>query len=139
MSNKNKFPTQFDHPKTKGHDFSQTISKTRQEFLAESDINSMMEKYERTGIAPPTTTRPHTYGDFSDPALQDYMTATQVVRGAGELMQALPAKTRARFGNDVAELLLFVADPKNRDEAIELGLINKPPEPPAPPPTEKPK
>ena len=37
---------------------------------------------------------------------------------------ALPAKIRARFDHDPNALLQFLNDPINRDEAIEIGLID---------------
>lgn len=35
----------------------------------------------------------------------------------------LPAKVRSRFENDPQKFLEFCSDPKNRDEAVSLGLI----------------
>lgn len=115
----------------------ETPSKAKQEFRKEADINTLLSKYERTGMALPRGDAQPMFGDFTAPELQDYRQALDTVRGAGKLMDSLPAKTRARFGNNVADLLLFVQDPLNRQEAIELGLINPPAEPAAAPPEEK--
>ena len=38
----------------------------------------------------------------------------------------LPSDVRNRFNNNPAQLLDFVADPENKEEAIELGLLPKP-------------
>ena len=54
----------------------------------------------------------------------------------------LPAATRSRMDNDPAKLLAFLADPKNKDEAVKLGLVHPPaksvptpiPNPPTPTP-----
>ena len=71
-----------------------------------------------------------TYGDFTD--VVDYETVLQRVITAQESFDSLPAKVRDRFKNDPANLIEFLNDESNRDEAIKLGLIN-PPEKPAGP------
>jgi len=38
----------------------------------------------------------------------------------------MPSAIRKRFNNDPAELIKFVLDPKNREEAIKIGLIDTP-------------
>jgi hypothetical protein len=45
------------------------------------------------------------------------------------LFEDLPAEVRFKFDNKPAELLKFMSDPANADEAIDLGLF-KPSEPP---------
>jgi len=54
-------------------------------------------------------------GDFQSVALR--------VRADEDAFAALPAKIRARFSNRPAELVAFVSDSANYDEAVELGLI----------------
>lgn len=114
--------TLYHRPATKGLKFTDK-SRTKQEFAADADINTILKHYERDGLALPSGDRQPLFGDFSAPELQDYRQALDIVSGAGELMERLPARVRARFGNDVANLLQFVADPKNREEAHELGLL----------------
>lgn len=112
-------------------------SKTKQEFLEESDINNILERYEATGLAPQNPNA-GMYGDFSDPALQNYQEAMNMVIGAQELFERLPPKTRERFANDPANLIMFVQDPNNQAEAHQLGLLRddykSPSAPPAPAP-----
>lgn len=114
-------------------------SRTKQEFLAESDINTMMAKYERVGLAPPSGTRQPIFGDFTDPAIGDYQAAMQQVQGVRDLMDRLPAKVRDRFANDPVKLLQFVQNKDNAQEAYELGLMRpdykSPSTPPETPPT----
>ena len=43
-------------------------------------------------------------------------------------LQSLLSRVRKRYNNDPAELLEFVMDEKNREEAVFLGLIEKPQE-----------
>ena len=52
--------------------------------------------------------------------------AQETVIAAAEAFAALPSRVRQRFNNDPAELLEFLADESNREEAVFLGLIEKP-------------
>lgn len=106
-------------------------SRTKQQFVEESDVNTIMRKYEKTGIIDPRLQRgPGSYGDFT--GAQDYHTALQQIVEAQEAFYDLPSGIRAKFHNDPGELLAFLEDDKNRDEAIKLGLV-KAPEPEAKP------
>jgi phage internal scaffolding protein len=102
-------------------------SRTQQQFAEEADINNIIARYERTGIlVDPLIDRrgQPMYGDFSN--IDSYFEAQLKVAQAKQLFEALPAKIRDRFGGDAGKLLAFVEDPENREEAIELGLIEKP-------------
>lgn len=61
------------------------------------------------------------FGDFL--CVLDYQDALNQVMAAEEAFDALPAKLRARFDNEPAKLLSFCEDSVNRDEMIQLGLI----------------
>lgn len=98
-------------------------SLTEQEHLDESDINYIAERFMRTGAAPQVLHMP-TYGDFS--GIFDFQSAMNVINAAKQEFMSLPAKIRARFNNDPHELVNFIEDPSNRDEAIKLGFIEKP-------------
>jgi hypothetical protein len=45
------------------------------------------------------------------------------VRAAEEAFMAMPASVRSRFHNDAGELVNFVSDGRNREEAVKLGLV----------------
>lgn len=128
--------TQYDPPQEDTvDDFGPSL--TRQEFLEESDINNIIDQYETNGILPDT--KPEgLYGDFTDSRLTNYQEAQNIVVGARELFERLPAKIRERFHNDAASLIEFVQDPENREEGVRLGIINPPPKPVATPPTDPP-
>lgn len=98
----------------------------QQQFKDEADINTIMERFGRTGelVAP---VRVPEYGDFSQ--VVDYHSAMNAVRSAQEGFMAMPANIRARFNNDPGRFVDFVMDEGNRAEAIALGLIEKPAEP----------
>lgn len=105
-------------------------SRTRQAHKDECDINFLMDRYERTGLffdpADQGTRVSPQFGDFNG---FDYIEAMNAVVEANDRFSALPARLRARFENDPAQLLFFLQDEKNRDEAISLGLLDKPAEP----------
>lgn len=93
---------------------------TQGQFKQECDINHIMRRYKQSG-ALPRFKRGGVYGDFSE--LGDYMESLEKVQAAQEAFAALPSEVRARFRNDPGELVAFVADEKNRDEAVKLGLV----------------
>lgn len=101
---------------------------TQQQFADECDINNIMKRYQATGVITHLNGRQPEYGDFSNPV--DFQTGLNTVRDAQELFASMPAVIRDRFGNDPMKLLEFIADEKNRDEAVSLGIVKAPePEP----------
>ncbi len=99
-----------------------------------------MAKYQKTGILP-IANRETFFADVTQ--VTDYRGALENVRIAQEAFRQLPAPIRTRFDNDPAIFLDFTADPENRDEMIQMGLIEKPEETPPPveatdPPPEEP-
>lgn len=110
-------------------------SLTRQEFKNECDINMIMKKFRKihgveflkkyNGVVGGQ------FGDFSD--VPDYRTARDQVMRMEEVFMALPAKVRSRFNNDPAELLDFVDNPANLEEARALGLAKPSESIPTPP------
>lgn len=112
-------------------------TKTKQEFLEESDVNNILDQYETSGVIPETRPGEPAYADFTDPVFSDFQRAQNIVIDANYSFQALPARVRERFNNDPAALIAFVQDDSNRKEAEELGLIREdrmapPAAPPAP-------
>lgn len=140
------FRTEYNYDRNEVSDQTATVnnepSLTRQEFAADADINVIIERM-GLGYEMPVNTIPPMDGDFTD--LPDFTAATQMIRRAQEVFNALPAKIRNRFENDPQKYIDFFQDPENGLEAIKLGLV-KPPlpvdTPPAPPkeaPTAPPK
>jgi len=96
-------------------------SLAQQHMKDECDINIIVERFGVTGQLPVRAIEP-SYGDFS--GVSDYHTALNKIRTAEAEFMALPAKLRAKFDNDPNALLNFLENEQNRDEAIELGLID---------------
>lgn len=102
-------------------------SRTRQEFKQECDINFLMERYVRTGVlGDPSLAgkREAAFGDFSDS--QDFQQCQDRLVAAAAAFDSLPGVVRERFNQDPGRVLEFLADESNREEAIELGFIEKP-------------
>lgn len=108
-------------------------TKTQQQFKDECDINNIIARYEKTGELSHLSGRKGAFTDLSD--VTDYQGMLHTVIQAEEAFMTLPAVVRTRFRNDPGQLLSFLQDPKNKDEAIKLGLIDTPvdPEPPSEP------
>ena len=96
---------------------------TQQHFKDETDINNILRQFNITGQLPEKTLEPR-YGDFT--GVLDYHSALNAVIASQDQFMALPATLRARFENDPAKLIEFLDNKENLDEAINLGLVNKP-------------
>lgn len=94
-------------------------SLTQQQFKDETDINTIVDMFMKTGHVPTAHSMPQ-YMD-SD-GIFDFQGAMNLVRQADENFMRLDSKLRARFHNSAQEFLEFFADPGNTEEAIRLGL-----------------
>ena len=99
-------------------------SMTQQQFKDECDVNNIMAKYRKTGELYHLARKQGVFADVSQ--ITDYQTMLNQVHDAKAAFGALPSHLRRRFENDPGQLLEFLRNPNNRDEAIELGLIDKP-------------
>lgn len=112
-------------------DCSNLPSLTRQEFAEECDINSLMSRYEQTGILPSNinSAQPR-YLDVSDvPDLRD---ALDHLANATTAFMALPAIVRKEFDNDPVKFIDFAQDKDNLPQLRTWGLAEPLPEPLAP-------
>jgi phage internal scaffolding protein len=96
-------------------------SLAKQSFKEECDINTIVRMFGVTGKVPVTAIEP-SYGDFS--GVNDYHSAMNKIKEAEASFMALPAKLRQKFDHDPNALLNFLENEQNRDEAIQLGLID---------------
>lgn len=100
-------------------------SKTQQSAKNETDINLIMAKYQKTGLVTHVSSLQKTFADVSHSYSYHDIKNAQIA--ADQAFLALPSSIRARFANDPGNLLNFLQDSNNRDEAIRLGLISKKP------------
>lgn len=120
-------------------DCSKDVKLTQQSAKDECDINLIIERAKRGADIAHVTDRTPQYGDFTE-IPTDLRECLIAVKKADEAFMSLDAQVRRRFDNDPVLLLDFLHDPKNREEAISLGLVAPPPvkavesvvEPPAP-------
>lgn len=96
------------------------VIKTQLQFTDDANINTIIDRYQITGLLPTTSTKGY-YADVSN--IPDYQSALATIKLAKEAFQSLPSDTRNEFKNDPANMLQFISDPKNKDRAIDLGLI----------------
>jgi phage internal scaffolding protein len=94
-------------------------SLTQQQFKEDSDINTIVDRFMKSGVLPNPVNMPQ-YVDYE--GIFDFQSAMNVVRQADESFMRLNAKIRARFNNSPQEFLEFFGNPDNVDEAIRLGL-----------------
>lgn len=103
-------------------------SLTKQAEAAACDINKIMAKYEKSGLILHLNQNEAMYADVS--SVPDYQGALAIVQKADEMFGSLPAEIRARFENDPAKYLSFVADPANKELMQTMGMIAKVPDAP---------
>lgn len=109
--------TRFDNPPSAGLSCGEGL--TQQHFKDECDINIILHNYVPSNNVPPPV-----FGDFT---CTDLSKAYDIVRSASSQFDALDANVRARFNHSPLELMNFLANDKNREEAYQLGLLVRPP------------
>ena len=102
---------------------SKMASLTEQSHEKKCNINNIMARYRKTGELPLSRKSP-LFGNFV--GASDFQESVNIILKANEDFAKLPARIRNRFDNDPAELVQFISDPENLEEAIELGIIEKP-------------
>lgn len=102
-------------------------SLTHQSFKDECDINTIVKRFGLTGELPQDY-KPPVSGDFTN--VVDYSTAMQAIADANSRFMEMPPQLRERFENDPQRLMDFLDNDKNREEAIQLGIVNPATTPP---------
>jgi len=97
-------------------------SRTKQSFKDECDVNTIMARYQKTGVVTHFNEQKASYG-FA-PAI-DYQEALNLVKKASDLFDGLPSQIRAKFQNNPREFLAFCENPDNRSEMALLGLLKE--------------
>lgn len=99
-------------------------SMTDQTKAVDTDINRIVALYMKTGELP----SPKTRGQFADLVglPTDLLQAHSIILDSQKAFESLDADVRFKFRNDPIELIRFLQDSSNKDEAIKLGLIPAP-------------
>lgn len=103
-------------------------SMTDQSQYQESDINYIVKNYAdgRTGITTldlGADAGVLQYGDTLLPG--DYDTALDLINAVSDEFYQLPAQIRAEFNHNPKELINALADPRQRDRLLSLGLLRQ--------------
>lgn len=116
-----KVQSYYSRTRPNGLDLSKKKSRTKQQYLNDANINNLMAKYIKTGIAPEAGTRQPIYGDFSNG--NDYRNVVENINHANHVFSLLDSETRKGFGNDPAQMLDFMSKPENAEKCRNLGLL----------------
>lgn len=117
-----KFRTAYDRDVFEGITFTDPTL-AQQHFKDECDVNTILRKYETTGLLTHVANGTPSYGDFS--SVLEFQQAQNILIEAQDAFDALPASLRKRFDNDPVVMLEFIENPDNREEAEKLGFIKK--------------
>ena len=92
---------------------------TQQHFERETNINSIVSRYQKTGVLPTALIREVQFGEVGP----DLVQSLNKIKAAKEQFMQLPAKIRDEFGNDPDQFMRFLADPQNFEKAKSLGIV----------------
>lgn len=107
-----------DDPKSK--------SMTQQNFAEEVDVNTIVNRAIKSGVLADSASmagRVAIFGDFS--GVGDFKSCLDKVIAAQGAFNDLPLDIKQRFNFDPGAIIDFLADPKNVEEAVKLGLLPK--------------
>jgi len=96
-------------------------SMTKQEYGDETNINTIVERWAKTGLLTSMNTGTPLYADVSE--VPDFRGSLDVIRKTQEAFDSLPPKLREKFNNSAEQLIDFISKAENRQEAVKLGLI----------------
>jgi len=99
-------------------------TRTQQQFKDQCNINNILARYEKNGMITHINRNTPHYDDYSK--LKSFKDSLDIVHTTHDLFMSLPPKVRSRFQNDPAELISFMNNEANKDEAIKLGLVSQP-------------
>lgn len=97
----------------------------QQHFQQEVDINSIIAKYNQTGVISHVSKAREQYGEFRD--LADQLPDLAKVTAAQQAFEQLPSTIRTHVGNSLQGFLEFVNDKKNDELLAKWGIIDAPP------------
>lgn len=103
--------------------FEKSEGRTKQAMKDECDVNLIVQKFENAGLPFPQNPNA-SFADVSEVGV--YRDLVERVRLGEEFFMQLPAKVRAEFQNDAANLMEALADPAQQARLVELEIIPKP-------------
>lgn len=95
---------------------------TKQEFRKNADVNEIVKRGQALGYL--DNVNPNVQPVFADVStIGTFRDLVVRMNNAKAAFMSLPAHVRSRFGNDPANLVEFLQDDSNADEAEKLGLV----------------
>lgn len=95
-------------------------SKTDPSQADDCDINNIMRKFRKTGQVTHLNNANGFFADVSE--MTNLHEAMIKAKNAEDAFLLYPADLRKKFNNNYANLVTFLNDPSNDEDAIELGL-----------------
>lgn len=97
-------------------------TKTQQQYKEQVDVNNIMKKYKKTGSI--THLRNAANGVYMDlTQIPSYEEALMQIEKAQRAFEEIPSHIRLKFNNDPSQLISYLKDPSNLQEAITYGLV----------------
>lgn len=96
-----------------------SMSRTKQAFAKDSDINTIVARYHKTGLLAQVAEKP-LFADVSHGL--DYHGMLMKIEQIQNEFYTLPAEIREKFDNDPGKAIAFLGDPANDKEAVNLFL-----------------
>ncbi len=104
--------------------FKESKSMTDQSAKKQTDINSIMANYAKTGLLPVQQEKVARYIDNTQ--IMPLEQAHELVRDAMNLFEELPAQIRKLMDNKPENMVNFIKDPENKDILIKYNVLEKP-------------
>lgn len=96
-------------------------SMTDAQYTEDTDVNDIMRRYQKTGLITHVSQKQGIYADVSE--VPDLLQANEISRQTMEHFMRLPSDVRLKFNNNPEEMVTFLRNPQNIEEARTLGLI----------------
>ncbi|QXP44236.1 MAG: internal scaffolding protein [Arizlama microvirus] len=94
--------------------------KTDQSFAKMVNVNEIVAKFKKTGQITHLAKNAGKYADVSN--ITDLHESLIKVQEAQNTFLTLPAYIRKQFNNNPQEMIAFLQDPKNDEQAVQMGL-----------------
>jgi phage internal scaffolding protein len=95
---------------------------TEQQWKDECNVNNIIQKYDKNQLITHVNEMEAHHGDMTG---ADYKMMMDKIINIRNKFDQLPSSIRKRFQNSPEAYLAFMEDPKNRPEAIKLGLVKQ--------------
>lgn len=124
MAKSRKFNTERPRGRLRVQQINLEGTTTQQQFADEADINNIMKRH--LGGAPLMSTAAQASGRqplYLDVSSLDYQHMVNVIADAKQAFLTLPPKLRRYHNNDPYQMVRWLDNPENHEEARKLGLM----------------